>query len=84
MRADHDGGFEVVRLLFPAGDHQVLVVVHTGGAGGGGGGARGDGRQAVCGSWHVDITGREFQNLTMTLTSSDLLLPMVSDDLLHS
>ena len=84
MRADHDGGFEVVRLLFPVGGHQVLVVVHTGGAGAGDGGARGDGRQAVGGSGSVDITGREFQHLAMAHSSPDLLLVMVSDDLLHS
>ena len=83
MRTDHDGSFEVVWLLFPAG-HQVLVVVHTGGAGAGDGGARGDGRQAVGGSGSVDITGREFQHLAMAHSSPDLLLVMVSDDLLHS
>ena len=84
MRADHDGSFEVVRLLFPVGGHQVLVVVHTGGAGGGDGGARGDGREAGGGPGHVDITGGEFQHLVMAHSSLDLLLVMVSDDLLHS
>ena len=83
LRADHDGGFEVVRLLFPAG-HQVLVVVHTGGAGGGGGGARGDGRQACGSSGLGDITGGEFQDLAVAHPSFDLLLVVVSDDLHHS
>ena len=83
LRANHDRSFEVVRFLFPAG-HQVLVVVHTGGAGGGGGGAGGDGREAVGRSGRVDITGGEFQNLAMTHSSLDLFLVVVSDDLLHS
>ena len=83
MRADHDGGFEVVRLLFPAGDHQVLVVVHTGGAGGGDGGARRDWWEAVGGPGHVGITGGEFQNLAVTHPSLNLLLVVVPDDLLH-
>ena len=83
LRPDHHRSFEVVRLLFPAG-HQVLVVVHTGGARGGGGGAGGDGREAVGRPGRVDITGGEFQNLAMAHSAFDLFLVVVPDDLLHS